>query len=273
MSDLPEHGSSTGQTAPQGRRLSLSGVVFGRPSAGDVPMGLAAAMELAGLQDRLHWLGPAELAAATPRISVIGTRDPSPESLTGIEALAGQLARDGAVIVSGAALGTDMAAHRGALAHGRPTIACLPSGLGSIAIDHWRRDFITHLHSDRLLLVSPFPWEQPVTRQTPIVRNRLTAALGEAMVIGEAPIDSGSHSCARVAMDLRIPIFFLARGRPADSQLAMVHQGMQKKGARRFELDEAFDPSLARAILVAARRHREDAARQDGAQIQLFPDA
>lgn len=267
-----ETGNPSGQTAPYGRRLSLSEVRFGSLAAGDLPRGLADAMEAAELRDPLHWMGPAELATAAPRISVIGTREPTAESLAAIEALAGQLARDGAVIVSGAAIGTDMAAHRAALHHGRPTIACVPSGLGSITVDHWRRELIPHLGSDRLLLLAPFPWEQTVTRQTPIVRNRLTAALGEAMVIGEAPIDSGTHSCARVALDLRVPIFFLARGRTADKQLALMQQGMQQRGARRFDLDEAYDPSLARAILAAAARHRSEDRRQGQAQTQLFPD-
>src|SRR5690606_32943376 len=88
---------------------------------------LAENLRRAATGPHRHWHGPLELATRTPRIAVVGTRQPSPETSAAMEALAGVLAQAGAIIVSGAARGTDMAAHRGALSHGAPTVACVPA--------------------------------------------------------------------------------------------------------------------------------------------------
>ncbi|MEO8377517.1 MAG: DNA-processing protein DprA, partial [Candidatus Sumerlaeota bacterium] len=72
-------------------------------------------LERAQLGLDFHWQGPIELCGAQPRVGIIGTRTPSPESEAAMERLAANLASHNAVIVSGAALGVDFAAHRGAL--------------------------------------------------------------------------------------------------------------------------------------------------------------
>lgn len=236
-----------------------------------LPRALEEALERASIGRELHWSGPVELCQAEPRIAVIGTRKPGPQSLAAIEALASQLAAGGGVIVSGAAQGTDMQAHRASLDQGKPTIACLPRGLGDIRWPSWRREFAEMENSDLLLLLSPFGQRQALNRQTPILRNRLIAALAGAVVVGEAGLNSGTHWCVRAARDFRIPLFFLSPGE-GDVSLESALRGMEQKGARRFSFDEACSPELAREILAAARRYHENLRREDRAQLRLFAE-
>ena len=64
-------------------------------------------------------------------IAVVGTRNPTYESIKIAKQLSGDMARRGAVIISGGALGIDSAAHEGALSAGKPTVCVLGCGLGT----------------------------------------------------------------------------------------------------------------------------------------------
>src|SRR5437763_7159855 len=63
------------------------------------------------------------LRADRPAVAVVGARGCSPAGREMAEAIGASLVRGGAVVVSGAALGIDGAAHRGALRVGGPTVA------------------------------------------------------------------------------------------------------------------------------------------------------
>lgn len=243
-----------------------------RSAPDSISSDLAENLRRAATGPHLHWHGPLELAARTPRIAVIGTRQPTPETSAAMEALAGVLAEAGTIIVSGAARGTDMAAHRGALSHGAPTIACVPAGLATFDVPIWRKEFLPHYGTERLLLLSPFTETQPTTKQTPIVRNRLIAALAEAVVIGEAGLQSGTYHCARFALELGVPVFFLRLPSVGDAALAFVHRRLENRGAQGFTLDDVFGERLPRAIADAARAHREACRAANEAQLRLFDE-
>ncbi|MGC2502967.1 MAG: DNA-processing protein DprA, partial [Silvibacterium sp.] len=77
----------------------------------------------------LLWIrGNAQLVAQ-PSIAVVGTRHPTPYGTGMAEMLSRDLANRGLVILSGMARGVDTAAHRGALAAKRPTIAVWGTGV------------------------------------------------------------------------------------------------------------------------------------------------
>ena len=74
--------------------------------------------------------GTADLGAVAARsVSVIGSRAATPYGTFVAGELGHGLADRGWTVVSGGAYGVDGAAHRGALAGGRPTVAVLASGV------------------------------------------------------------------------------------------------------------------------------------------------
>lgn len=235
-----------------------------------LPEVLLAALECAGLGSTFHWSGRLEIVERRPRIAMIGSRRPGSESAAAMEALAVQLATAGATIVSGAAHGTDMASHRGALHCGVPTIACVPQGIATLDRDNWRRDFRGMPETDLLLLLSPFSPRQPVSRQTPIVRNRLIAALAEVVVAGEAGVDSGTQWCLANAFEFGVPVFLMEPADEGDARLAARQRGMENRGAEIFRAPEAFGPGLAQAILRRAGEHHAAVCRARDSQLRLF---
>ena len=76
--------------------------------------------------DNLFYDGDLELLKRT-KISIVGSRKPSKYSRFEIQKLSSALAKRGACIVSGGAMGIDAAAHNGAGSSN--TIAVLPCGI------------------------------------------------------------------------------------------------------------------------------------------------
>ncbi|MDQ3096025.1 MAG: DNA-processing protein DprA [Actinomycetota bacterium] len=120
------------------------------------------------------------------------------------EHVAGDLAAEcgerGYTVVSGGAYGIDAAAHRGALAVGRPSVAALAGGIdkpypsGNIRL-------LERLTMTGVIVAEAAPGCTP-TRSRFLVRNRLIAALSLGVVVVEAALRSGSLNTARWARDL-----------------------------------------------------------------------
>ncbi len=236
------------------------------------PVGIAQTLERAGLGLNYHWQGPLQLCAAGPRIGMIGTRKPDAESEAAMERLAAALSRRGAIIVSGAAVGVDIAAHRGALKENGSTIACVPFGLATTDLATWR-DGLLDPASGRALVISALQPHQQVTTKTPILRNRLIAALSQVVVVGEAGLGSGTHHCRRFAEKLHARFFFLTGFAGNDKQLLAMQEGWRKRGAIPFTKDQAGDDALVEAIIGAAKSFEEQEAASRAAQLKLFPSS
>src|SRR2546427_5820222 len=84
-------------------------------------------LDLSALHARGRWPPP-----DGPRVAIVGSRRPSPYGEAVAEQLAADLARAGAIVVSGLALGCDAAAHRGALTAGGVTVAVMGTGIDII---------------------------------------------------------------------------------------------------------------------------------------------
>lgn len=158
--------------------------------------------ELRHLEDPppiLFLRGPGSLRPAR-RVAVVGTRRATSYGRRCAEEIGAGLARAGVVVVSGMAEGIDAAAHRGALAAGGTSIGVLGSGL-----DHEfpasNRRLYRRMH-ERGLLVSEFLPDQGPTRGTFPRRNRIIAALSEAVVVVQAGKPSGALITADHAIDL-----------------------------------------------------------------------
>ncbi len=128
-------------------------------------------------------------------VGIIGTREPTGYGITVAYEAARALARDGLVIVSGMARGLDARAHQGALDAGGGTIAVLGCG---IDVDYPRANLalLNDVRARGLVLTEFPPGTRPDKWRFPR-RNRLIAALSEALVVVEGSADSGTANTAR----------------------------------------------------------------------------
>lgn len=139
-------------------------------------------------------------------VGMVGSRKPTEYGLQAAAALGGELAKNGAVIVSGLADGLDSAGHHAAVRAGCPTIGVL-----GVPIDK------TYPASNRVLrqkieqkgcVISEYPPEStPVGRNGFLQRNRLIAALSNALVVVEAQEKSGTMSTVSHAERYGKPVF------------------------------------------------------------------
>lgn len=170
------------------------------PAASMAALVGARGVELPGMAEPLAlWVRTsADLSAVTaPAVAVVGAR-----AATGYgEHVAAEfghgLAAAGFVVVSGAAYGIDGAAHRGALAADRPTVAVLACGVDvDYPAGHGR---LLRAVAHRGAVLSEYPPGTPPRKHRFLVRNRLIAALGEATVVVEAGARSGAANTAHTA--------------------------------------------------------------------------
>jgi len=142
---------------------------------------------------------------AAPAVAMVGARACTGYGSQAAGQLAADLARAGTTIVSGAALGVDGAAHRGALAVGGTTVAVLACGIDrSYPASH--RTLIQAIGQRGAVLAELPPGTSP-TRFRFLARNRLIAALGLGTVVVEAAGRSGSLVTARLAAELGRAVF------------------------------------------------------------------
>ena len=157
----------------------------------------------------LYALGRLELLLdSAERITIVGTRSPSPEGERAAYKLAYQRATKGETIISGLALGCDAAAHRGALEAGGRTIAVLATGLDKVHPEA-HRALQAELVDQGGLLLSEYPLGTPVSKQRLIARDRLQAALGATLLVIECGAKSGTMHTVRFSERCHRPIYTL----------------------------------------------------------------
>ena len=126
----------------------------------------------------------------TPMVSIVGARKASYYGLNVATRLAFSLSKGGVAVVSGGALGTDSAAHKGALYAGGKTVMVLGCGLdaGYLKDNQSLRKAVIQNGA----VISEFPPDFEATRFSFPLRNRLIAALGLGTVVVQANASSGS---------------------------------------------------------------------------------
>lgn len=139
-------------------------------------------------------------------VAMVGTRKATPYGIESAEKLAFGLAKQGALVVSGAAYGIDASAHRGALRAGARTVAVLGNGIDVVypAGNEWLYRDIAASGA----LISEYPpgtsaegWHFPI-------RNRIISGLCLATVVVEAPEErSGALITANTALEQGRDVF------------------------------------------------------------------
>ncbi len=159
----------------------------------------AALNDLPNPPAQLWWIGDLSLLDK-PLVTIVGTRRATGYGERITRELAASLARAGACVVSGMALGIDAAAHRAALEAGGATIAILGTG-ADVAYPRahvsLHREIIGHG-----LVMSELPPGAHSHKGSFPKRNRILAAISTLTIIVEAPFDSGALITAKHAIEL-----------------------------------------------------------------------
>jgi DNA processing protein len=139
-----------------------------------------------------------------PVVAMVGSRRATAQGRALAHAVAGDLARAGAVVVSGLAHGIDAAAHEGALAEGGVTIAVLGCGV-DVSYPRRHRDLAERIAERGALLSEFWPGTPPAPWRFP-ARNRIVAGLAGAVVVVEAGERSGALITADFALEVGRPV-------------------------------------------------------------------
>ena len=162
-------------------------------------------------------------------VSMVGTRHSTLAGMNFISDLAMGFAEHDFAVVSGMAMGTDTAAHVGALRSkgNSQTIAVLAGGADYI----WplENESIYYEILERGLIISEMPVGYKPNSTNFVQRNRWIAGLSDLFIIGEADMKSGSMTTARFALDYKKSVFAVP-GHPSDPR-SMGPNSLIKNGA------------------------------------------
>jgi DNA processing protein len=144
-------------------------------------------------------------------VAVVGTRRPTDSGRAIAARVGGSLARAGATVVSGLAVGIDGASHAAAMAEGGLTVAVLGSG---------HRRLYPHAHArlaDRIVadggaVVSELAPDFSASRSSFPRRNRIISGLADATVVVEAGLKSGALITAAWALEQGRDLFMVPGG-------------------------------------------------------------
>lgn len=171
--------------------------------------------------EKLYYRGDTSLLQR-PKISIVGSRRPNLYTKALTMELARKLSMKGMVVVSGAAGGVDRIAHEGAGAE--HTIAVLPCGI-DLRYPSGNTQLIESIESKGLLL-SPYEPGFGARGWSFVARNEIVVALGEALIVTEAAMGSGSMRSAEYAIAMGKPIYVLPhRLRESDGTQKLLAEG------------------------------------------------
>jgi len=163
----------------------------------------------------LFYKGAADLNASKI-VGIVGTRNYTDYGKQFTEDFVKDLSEQQVSIVSGLALGIDSFAHKAALKNNLPTVGVVAHGLDKIYPSlntNLAKDMIQH---DGGLLSEFFSGTKPDKHNFPL-RNRIVAALCDAVVVIETNIKGGSMITAKLADAYNRDVFAVP-GRTTDSK-------------------------------------------------------
>ena len=175
----------------------------------------------------LYGKGAMPLFDEEAAIAVIGTRKCTPYGVHAAETLGYEMAKQGALIVSGLAEGIDAAAQKGALRAGGFVAGVLGCGVDVVYPASSRRLY-EDIASTGVLLSEYPPGSAPEAWHFP-ARNRIISGLSIAAVVAEAPEGSGALITANAAMEQGRDVFAVPG--PIDSPTSRGCNALIRDGA------------------------------------------
>jgi DNA processing protein len=140
-----------------------------------------------------------------PRITVVGTRRATPEGEQAAKVFTSAMSARGIAVLSGMALGIDACAHGAAIKSAGLTLAIL--GCGADVVYPPRHRWLYERIIEKGVIASELPPGTHPTKWTFPHRNRLLAALGDAVLVVEGSNTSGAMQTSKWALGLGRQVF------------------------------------------------------------------
>ena len=206
-------------------------------------------------------------------VALVGARQASPYGIMAAGRLGLDLARQGALVVSGMAQGVDAAALRGALRGGGRVVSVLGSGI-DVIYPAGHGDLYEDVAAAGALL-SEYPPGTPPTGPHFPVRNRLIAGLSLGVLVVEGSQTSGALITARWALEQGRDVFAVPGG--IDAPLSQGPNGLIRRGEAKL-IQDAWDVVEEYAALYPDKLHPKTplaagAARARLEELGLWPHA
>lgn len=150
--------------------------------------------------------GTADLNAER-MVNIVGTRHATDYGKKITEQLIEQLAPYQVIIVSGLALGIDVAAHRASLLHHLPTIGVLGHGLDTLYPSQNRG--VAQKMKEEGALLTEFASGSKIDRNNFPSRNRIVAGMTDATIVIESAASGGALITAEIAFSYNRDVFAL----------------------------------------------------------------
>lgn len=138
--------------------------------------------------------------------AIVGTRKATSYGMKVAKELARDLVQCGCIVSSGMALGIDSVAHWGAIEGGGSTIAVLGCGPDIVYPPTNKKLYQAIIENNGCILSEHFPGTQPEKYMFP-ARNRIVSGLSQAIIIVEAPENSGSLITADLGFQFSAEVF------------------------------------------------------------------
>lgn len=150
-------------------------------------------------------------------VGIVGTRHSTVYGNSFTEKLVAELGEKvvDAATVSGLAYGIDVAAHRASLANGVPTVAITGHGMTTI-YPAAHRDTAGRMVRNGGMILTDYRHDASISGYNFLSRNRLIAALSDALVVVESGEHGGALATARLAAKCGTPVFAVP-GRVSDT--------------------------------------------------------
>ena len=166
----------------------------------------------------IYGLGDREALDRPRAVAVVGTRRPTPAGRALASRICSRLVDAGATIISGLAVGIDGAAHAATIERGGMAVGVIGGGHCHPGPRAHARLRIEVVAADGALISEYHP-DTKATKGTYPRRNRIIAALADAIIVVEAPARSGALITARHGLELGRHVL-VAPGRVGDWAMA-----------------------------------------------------
>ena len=187
--------------------------------------------------NRAYYSGNLDLLRRGGRVSVVGTRKPTPNGIKRAMIVARRLVEHGITVVSGLAEGIDTVAHQTALNYNGNTIAVLGTPMNK-PYPKSNQELFERL-CDEQLVISQFPLTSAFQPKNFPIRNRTMALISHATIVIEASEKSGTVHQGWEALRLGRPLYLL-ENLIKESNLSWPEE-MMKYGAQLLSQDNFDD--------------------------------
>ncbi len=173
----------------------------------------------------------------TPSICIVGPRKVTDYGYKCAYSLSGRLCRGGFLIVSGGAMGSDSAAHQGALLNGGKTVAVLANGFGNNYLS--QNEELRQSILENGCLITEYPPDTPVTKGAFHARNRIMSGLCSGVIVVEAHEKSGTLITANRAVEQNRDLFVIP-GNPGLPQYVASNKLIRDGAKPLIDLNDIF---------------------------------